>query len=63
MSIASPTPLRIGERFTRRVVFDTASIRQFATLSGDLNPLHHDTAVAAMSPSGASSPADRMSWR
>jgi hypothetical protein len=33
MSTLTAAPLRVGERFTRRVVFDLASIREFATLS------------------------------
>jgi acyl dehydratase len=52
---ASPVtvaPVVVGERFTRRAVFDAASIRAFATLSGDHNPLHHDAAVAATGPFG-----------
>jgi acyl dehydratase len=41
-----------GERFARRVVFDAESIRRFAELCGDRNPLHHDDAVAAAGPFG-----------
>jgi len=43
------TPVTLGERFSRRVTFDAASIRAFPTLCGDANPLHHDEAVAARS--------------
>ena len=32
--------LAVGERFTRRASFDADSIRSFATLCGDHNPLH-----------------------
>jgi len=46
------TPVTLGERFSRRVTFDAASIRAFATLCGDANPLHHDEAVAARSTFG-----------
>jgi acyl dehydratase len=42
----------IGERFAGRVVFDEASIREFARLCADFNPLHHDADYAARSPFG-----------
>jgi len=41
--------LAVGERFTRRASFDADSIRSFATLCGDHNPLHHDERAAAAS--------------
>jgi acyl dehydratase len=47
-----PCPLAVGERFERRALFDAASIRAFATLAGDANPLHHDDAAAAAGPAG-----------
>jgi acyl dehydratase len=47
-----PCPLAVGEKFERRVVFDAASIRAFASLAGDENPLHHDDTAAAASPAG-----------
>ena len=39
-------PVQVGERFERQVVFDAASIRDFAARCGDHNPLHHDEAYA-----------------
>ena len=45
-------PVEIGERFARRFTFDASSIRAFATLCGDTNPLHHDEAAAARSSFG-----------
>jgi len=35
------------------VTFDAEAIRQFATLCGDHNPLHHNAAAAAAGPFGA----------
>jgi acyl dehydratase len=50
--LASAAPLRVGERFARRVTFDATSIRRFATLCGDHNPLHHDEQAASQSAFG-----------
>ena len=43
----------IGESFSERVTFDAKSIRDFATLTGDFIPLHHDEATAVRSPFGS----------
>jgi acyl dehydratase len=43
----------VGEQFGRRVTFDAKSIRDFASASGDFNPLHHDEAFARRSTFGA----------
>jgi acyl dehydratase len=43
------TTYQVGERFSRDVTFDADSIRSFATLAGDHNPLHHDQAYASRS--------------
>ncbi|HSQ80530.1 MAG TPA: MaoC family dehydratase [Casimicrobiaceae bacterium] len=45
-------PFRVGEHVARRVGFDAEAIRRFATLSGDMNPLHHDDHAAASGPFG-----------
>ena len=42
----------VGETFTQRVMFDDASIREFATRVGDFNPLHHDADIARRGPYG-----------
>jgi 3-hydroxybutyryl-CoA dehydratase len=47
-----PHPFAVGERVTRRVRFDVQGIRDFATLCGDMNPLHHDEKAAAAGPFG-----------
>jgi acyl dehydratase len=53
VSGAPPGTLSIlGERFAERITFDVASIREFARVVGDHNPLHHDAAYAARSPFG-----------
>jgi acyl dehydratase len=47
-----PPPVTVGASAARRVTFDAAAIRQFATLCGDHNPLHHDERAAAAGPFG-----------
>jgi acyl dehydratase len=42
-----PTPIAVGDVFSRQVRFDAASISAFALSTGDTNPLHHDPAFAA----------------
>ncbi|AOI54137.1 MaoC family dehydratase [Burkholderia thailandensis] len=37
---------RIGETISKTITFDADSVRRFATLAGDMNPLHHDEALA-----------------
>jgi acyl dehydratase len=49
---AAEPAIRAGMRAARRVTFDADAIRQFATLSGDHNPLHHDDTAAAAGPFG-----------
>ncbi len=50
MAIRTMAPYTIGERFSRDYVFDEKRIVEFATMAGDLNPLHHDRAFAEASP-------------
>lgn len=38
-----------GEDFTKILAFTPQSVKQFATLGGDTNPLHHDEAYAKAS--------------
>lgn len=42
-------PFQIGERFERTFVFDAEGISAFASMAGDMNPLHHDPVAAAAS--------------
>jgi acyl dehydratase len=39
----------VGDQFARTFEIDAASIRRFAEMSGDHNPMHHDEAVARAS--------------
>ncbi len=41
--------LRVGDEFYKEVTFDAEAIQRYATLVGDLNPLHHDEKFAANS--------------
>ena len=47
--IGWPAPFTVGERFTRVLLFDRESVKQYATLSLDPNPIHLDEAMAARS--------------
>lgn len=49
MPLKNPAWVVVGERFSRRHVFDEMAVRAFATAAGDTNPLHHDAAVAERS--------------
>jgi 3-hydroxybutyryl-CoA dehydratase len=40
------TPVEIGEQITAQIVLTKEEIATFATLCGDLNPLHHDESYA-----------------
>lgn len=46
---SSPVPFAVGDEVRATVHFDAEGIRQFATLAGDTNPLHHDEVVARRS--------------
>lgn len=47
--IAAPRIVTIGETFSSTLALSTESVKSFATLVNDLNPLHHDDAYAAQS--------------
>ncbi len=54
ISPASPAePNWVGQRFSRQVTLTRAEIATFATLCGDLNPLHHDEDYARRSRFGS----------
>ena len=46
---APPRVVTIGETFSTTLALSADSIKSFATLVNDLNPLHHDDAYAAQS--------------
>ena len=41
--------MKVGDTFSKQVQFDAAGISAFAQSTGDMNPLHHDPAIAAKS--------------
>jgi acyl dehydratase len=49
---STPPPVTIGERCSRTMRFDRASIAAFAHLTGDANPLHFDASAAERSRHG-----------
>jgi predicted Fe-S protein YdhL (DUF1289 family) len=49
----APRVVRIGEHFTASLALPPDSIKSFATLVNDLNPLHHDNAYAEASRFGS----------
>ncbi|MDR6474665.1 acyl dehydratase [Burkholderia sp. OAS925] len=46
---AAPRIVTIGETFSATLALSADSVKTFATLVNDLNPLHHDEAYAAQS--------------
>ncbi|HZZ09328.1 MAG TPA: MaoC family dehydratase [Paraburkholderia sp.] len=46
---AAPRVVTIGETFSSTLALSAESVKTFATLVNDLNPLHHDDAYAAQS--------------
>ena len=46
---AAPRIVTIGETFSSTLELSAESVKSFATLVNDLNPLHHDDAYAAQS--------------
>ncbi|WP_345812623.1 MaoC family dehydratase [Paraburkholderia sp. PREW-6R] len=46
---AAPRIVTLGETFSSTLALSVDSIKSFATLVNDLNPLHHDDAYAAQS--------------
>ncbi len=46
-SVRLSAGIRVGDRFSKATAFTSDSIREFATLVGDTNPLHHDDNAAA----------------
>jgi acyl dehydratase len=46
---AAPRIVTIGETFSSTLALSADSVKEFATLANDLNPLHHDEAYAAQS--------------
>jgi acyl dehydratase len=46
---AAPRVVTIGETFSSTLVLSAESVKSFASLVNDFNPLHHDDAYAAQS--------------
>jgi acyl dehydratase len=42
-------PFQLGESFTKEFIFDRDGIVAFAAMAGDMNPMHHDEAIAQAS--------------
>lgn len=47
MTESSYARVEIGEKFSKLHTFNEDQVRAFAFEAGDINPLHHDSAVAA----------------
>lgn len=45
----SACPFAVGEEFSKDFVFDREGVIAFATMAGDMNPMHHDEAFAKAS--------------